>query len=107
VPGLTRTIAGQLHEYLLSKEINSYLVVGETDEPNEEKQYISANGLTSKRIGSFVVIAYPGQLIRIQDSVRGSGGAIRSIAFSEEWPWIDNGDEAFRLAVYLYHFRSA
>lgn len=96
VPGLTRTIAGQLHEYLLSKEINSYLVVGETDEPNEEKQYISANGLTSKRIGSFVVIAYPGQLIRIQDSVRGSGGTIRSIAFSEEWPWIDNGDEAFR-----------
>ena len=96
VPGLTRSIAGQLHDFLVGKGINSYLVISEDEEPSESTRLIRAVGLTSKRIGSFVAIASPGQLVHIQDSIRGSGGTIRSLAFSEEWPWIDNGSEPFR-----------
>lgn len=96
VPGLTERIAREIHEYLNAQGIKSYLVVGNDCPPNEEKRWIRPVGLTSKRIGSFVAVAAPGQLAHIQDSIRGSGGTIRSLAFSEEWPWIDNGSEAFR-----------
>lgn len=96
VPGLTPRIARQLHDYLIENRVNSYLVIGEDDEPSEDTRLIRAIGLTSKRIGSFVAIASPGQLVHIQDSIRGSGGTIRSMAFSEEWPWIDDGSESFR-----------
>ena len=96
VPGLTRNIARQLHKYLLEREVNSYLVIGLDEEPSEANHLLRAVGLTSKRIGSFVSIASPGQLVHIQDSIRGSGGTIRSVAFSEEWPWIDDGSEPFR-----------
>jgi DNA phosphorothioation-dependent restriction protein DptH len=96
VPGLTNSIAKEIHEYLCIKKINSYLVINEDFSPDKEKRWIKPIGLTSKRIGSFIAVAYPGQLAHIHDSIRGSGGAIRSIAFSEEWPWIDNGTEAFR-----------
>ena len=96
VPGLTEKIAREMHEYLHARGINSYFIVGPNYPPNEEKRWIRPVGLTSKRIGSFVAIAAPGQLAHIQDSIRGAGGAIRSLAFSEEWPWIDNGSEAFR-----------
>lgn len=96
VPGLTRKIAREVHEYLREQEINSYLVIGGDEEPSEREHLIRAVGLTSKRIGSFVSIASPGQLVHIQDSIRGSGGTIRSLAFSEEWPWIDSGCEPFR-----------
>jgi hypothetical protein len=96
VPGLTRKIAREVHEYLREQGINSYLVIGGDEEPSESEHLIRAVGLTSKRIGSFVSIASPGQLVHIQDSIRGSGGTVRSLAFSEEWPWIDNGSEPFR-----------
>lgn len=96
VPGLSDNIAQQVHEYLQDNGITSYLVVGNDLTPGEEKFWISPVGLTSKRIGSFVAVACPGQLAQIQDSIRGSGGAIRSVAFSEEWPWIDVGNESFR-----------
>ena len=95
VPGLTNNIGREIHEYLCSRNIDSYLVVGESSPPDEKNRWIRPIGLTSKRIGSFVAIVSPGQLSHIQDSIRGSGGAIRSLAFSEEWPWIDNGSEAF------------
>jgi DNA phosphorothioation-dependent restriction protein DptH len=95
VPGQTQLIAHEIHGYLRDRHLTSYLVVGENLEPNEEKCWLRPNGLTSKRIGSFIMVVSPGQLTHIQDSVRGSGGAIRSLAFSEEWPWIDNGCEAF------------
>lgn len=97
-PGLTQTIARELHEYLLNHGVNTFLVVGSNEEPNEAKRLIRPVGLTSKRIGSFVAVASPGQLVHIQDSIRGSGGAIRSLAFSEEWPWIDSGSEPFRFS---------
>jgi DNA phosphorothioation-dependent restriction protein DptH len=96
VPGLTPNIARQLHAYLLQQSINSFLIVGDDEQPNEADRFIRAVGLTSKRIGSFVAIASPGQLVHVQDSIRGSGGTIRSLAFSEEWPWIDSGSESFR-----------
>lgn len=96
VPGLTQRIAREVHGYLLRQGISSYLVIGDDEQPSETDQLIRAVALTSKRIGSFVAVASPGQLIHIQDSIRGSGGAIRSLAFSEEWPWIDGGSEPFR-----------
>lgn len=99
VPGLTAKIAREIHEYLVSNGITSYLVIGDELDPDEEKSWIRPVGLTSKRIGSFVAVACPGQLSQIQDSIRGSGGTIRAAAFSEEWPWIDGGNEAFRFNV--------
>ncbi len=96
VPGLSNKIAQHVHEYLQSNGITSYLVIGDELTPDKEKFWIRPIGLTSKRIGSFVAIAFPGQLAQIQDSIRGSGGTIRSVTFSEEWPWIDTGSEAFR-----------
>ena len=98
VPGLTGELARQLHEILFEKELTSYLVIGANEEPSEQSGRIRAVGLTSKRIGSFIVIVSPGQLAHIHDSIRGTGGTIRSIVFSEEWPWIDNGNEQFRFA---------
>jgi len=96
VPGLTQRIAREMHGYLLQKGMPSFLIVGSEEVPDERGRLIRAVGLTSKRIGSFVAVACPGQLTNIQDSVRGSGGAIRSISFSEEWPWIDSGNERYR-----------
>lgn len=96
VPGLTREIAHEIHAHLREQGVKSYLVIGPDEEPNESKYFIRAVGLTSRRIGSFVAIASPSQLVHIQDSIRGSGGTIRSPAFSEEWPWIDDGSEPFR-----------
>jgi len=98
IPGLTKKIATQLHEYIkkhIPRGVSCYLVT--EDQPaNQCEGIISAVALTSVRIGSFVAIVDPGQLVHIQDSIRGSGGAIRSMTFSEEWPWIDNGSEAFQ-----------
>ena len=86
VPGLTRKIAKQVHNCLIEKGINSYLIIGSEGNPSESEHMLRAVGLTSKRIGSFVAIANPGQLAHIQDSIRGSGGTIRSLTFPEEWP---------------------
>jgi len=96
VPGLTKKIGKQVHRCLIEKGIKSYLVIGSEEKPNESEHMLRAVGLTSKRIGSFVAIVNPGQLAHIQDSIRGSGGTIRSLTFSEEWPWIDDGSEPFR-----------
>lgn len=96
VPGLTAKIADQIHKDLMDSDINCYLVVGSDRNPDRSSRIIRPVGLTSVRIGSFVAVAHPGQLAHIQDSIRGSGGAIRSITFSEEWPWIDNGSEDFK-----------
>ena len=90
VPGLTATIAEQMHQILREANIVSYLVVGQGQKVSEESRRMRANGLTGKRFGSFVAIASSGQLSEIQDSIRGTGGAIRALAFSEEWPWRSN-----------------
>jgi hypothetical protein len=35
VPGLTRKIAQQVHAFLLDRDINTYLVIGEEEQPSE------------------------------------------------------------------------
>jgi len=95
-PGLTLDIAKDIHAFLIGNEIKSFLVIDDGMIPDEEKSWIKPEALTSVRIGSFVAIACPGQMGKIQDSIRGTGGTIKSPAYSEEWPWIDNGDNYFR-----------
>ena len=95
IPGLTHKISHEIHDYLQENGITSYLVIGNEEEPKETKKWIIAEGLTSVRIGTFVAVACPGQMSEIQDSIRGSGGTIRSDAFSEDWPWNDYGSESF------------
>lgn len=98
VPGLTELISMEVHSYLIEQGITSYLVIGDDLVPDSSKNWISPIGLTSKRQGSFVAVVRPGQLSHIQDSIRGSGGTIRSVAFSEEWPWVDEGSEVFNFS---------
>lgn len=76
VPGLTAAISEELHSALLASGIPSYLVVPRDGaSPDRARHWIYAEGLTSKREGSFVGVSHPGQLSRIQESVLGSGGA--------------------------------
>lgn len=98
VPGLTDQIGEEVHTELCSRGVNSYLVIGRSRSPDQSQRWLLPVSLTTMRIGSFVAVADPGALADIQDSIRGSGGTIRSCAFSEEWPWIDDGPEAFRFA---------
>lgn len=94
VPGLTEDIADALHEDLKAdKDITSYLVDGE--KPDKTEKHISPGGLVSIRYGSYILVTYPGQLAQLPESMRGAGGPIRSEAFSEDWPWNDDGAEAF------------
>ena len=93
VPGLTKSLAQEMHNILLGENINSFLVINEQEKPSESKRWISPVNLTTMRIGSFVAITDIAALSEIRDSIQGTGGVIRSRAFSEEWPWIDNGPE--------------
>ena len=93
VPGLTKSLAQEMHNVLLGETINSFFVINEQEKPSESKRWISPVNLTTMRIGSFVAITDIAALSEIRDSIQGTGGVIRSRAFSEEWPWIDNGPE--------------
>lgn len=95
VPGLTSQIGEELHSELLANGIHSFFVIAKDRTPDEAKRWLLPVSLTTMRIGSFVAVADPGALSDIRDSIRGSGGAIRGAALSEEWPWIENGSEAF------------
>jgi hypothetical protein len=96
LPGLTDNIAKEIHNYLRNEGTTSYLIVGNELKSNEEEGWMKAEGLTSRRIGSFVAVACKGQLSKVQDSIRGTSGVIRSETFSEEWPWEDNQSELLR-----------
>ncbi|WP_157128417.1 ATP-binding protein [Cupriavidus sp. USMAA2-4] len=96
IPALTEHIATALHGRLLTIGMPSYLVVPHSHAPDEVNRWIRAEGLTSKRQGDMVVVVWPGEMSRIQDSVVGAGGAMRNFAFNDEWPWIDKGNEHFR-----------
>lgn len=98
VPGLTPRIGEDLHTQLMVEGVHSFLVISRDRMPDEARRWLLPVSLTTMRIGSFVAIADPGALADIRDSIRGSGGAIRSTAFSEEWPWISDGSEAFHFA---------
>lgn len=96
VPGLTPNISKVLHGALLERGIPSYLIIPRSySAPDPDRKWIYAEGLTSKRDGSFIAVTFPGQLSRLQDSIIGSGGACHQ-AFSDEWPWIDDGLTTFR-----------
>jgi hypothetical protein len=98
VPGLTERIGQEIHAALIENEYSSYLVINDTRETNSAKKWLKPVSLTTMRIGSFIAVTDPGALADIRDSIRGSGGTVRSIAFSEEWPWIDDGNESFRFS---------
>ncbi len=102
-PAPTRTFAVKLHAYTRKFVAGSpglslpcYLVVPTGKNASRDEGHVHPAGLTSLRIGSFIAVLEPGQLSRLQDSVRGTGGAQRGLAIPEEWPWVDDGLEAFR-----------
>lgn len=96
VPGLTPLIAEELHSALCAAALPSFLVVPPTVEPSKASRKLRPEGLTSLRHGDMIIIAWPGEISRIQDSIIGAGGTVRAFSFSDEWPWIDDGNEYFR-----------
>lgn len=99
IPGLTREIAIQLHSYLrenIPSGIAVYLVIEEDGESNGPNGLINAVSMTSVRIGSFIAVVSPGELTHLPDSIGGTGGTVRSLTFTEDWPWREEGSEAFR-----------
>ncbi len=95
-PAPTSALGEAVHRELLGAKLRSYLVVASGQPVGPDLHRLHPAGLTSHRVGSFVAIALPGQLSLLQDSIVGSGGALRSLAFPEEWPWIDDGSPQFR-----------
>jgi hypothetical protein len=96
LPALTERIAVNLQEALVSDGLPSYLVVPRSQSTDPHKRWIRAEGVTSVRQGDMIVVVWPGEMSRIQDSVIGAGGAMRNFAFSDEWPWIETSNEYFR-----------
>lgn len=95
VPGLTPSIAEALHSALCAAGLPSFLVVPTSMEPSRGSRKLRPEGLTSLRHGDMIIIAWPGEISRIQDSIIGAGGTVRTFTFSDEWPWIDDGNEYF------------
>ena len=108
-PGLTETLAVELHEELRHRldadpdrsafGIRVYLALDypESDfEPDESKGWLHYEAVTSVRQGSFVTVCMPKVLPKLHDSIRGTGSPIRGLTFADEWPWKDVGMEAFR-----------
>ena len=98
IPGLTNRIADNLHQLLISEGYPSFLVIPAFSEikPSEVDRRVIAAGLTSLRQGSMIIVTYPGEIPNLQDSLIGAGGAIRSFAYSDEWPWVPTTNNAFR-----------
>jgi len=96
IPGLTPSLSINLHELLKSEDLPSVLVVPRSTPPSREHGLIHAEGLTSIRQGDMLIVTCPGELSKLQDGISGAGGAIRNFAVSDEWPWIDDGNEYFR-----------
>lgn len=96
IPGLTTRVGAEVHELLRAANLNSYLAISGERTPDESRRWLDPVSLTNIRIGSFVAITDPGAMAEVRDSIRGTGGAIRSVGFSEEWPWIDDGSESFQ-----------
>lgn len=101
IPGLEASMAKEVHVALLGRGLPSYFVVQDGDETSEEKKVISLNGVTSKRIGSMILLVSPGLTAYIPDSVKGSGGAMRSFAFQDSWPWGADGNESFSFSRFI------
>ena len=112
VPGLTDSIASDIHKYLqqerekmLQEEQDNeqdktvkvplcYLL--REKDPVEEDQIITAAGLVSIRTSSsFVIVASPDQFSNIPESIIGSGGVIRVPVYPENAPWAINKSDIF------------
>ena len=94
LPGLTDSIAQDVHRTLTANDLRSFLIIRDDDvlDPSKEQRRMLAAGLTSVREGEMLIVAFPGQISRIQDSIIGYGGTVRGQAFSDEWPWILDGE---------------
>ena len=108
-PGLTESLALELHEELRCRlaggvegspyGIPVYLALdypGSRFNPDKSKGWLNYEAVTSVRQGSFVTVCMPKVLPKLHDSIRGTGSPIRGLTFADEWPWKDNGVEAFR-----------
>ena len=108
-PGLTEALAVKLQQELRRRltegadgkasGIPVYLALdspGSRLDPDRSKCWLHYEALTSVRQGSFVTVCMPKVLPKLHDSIRGTGGPIRGLTFSDEWPWKDVGVEAFR-----------
>ena len=110
-PGLTESLAVELHQELRHRlthnvtgsgsAIPVYLALdspGSRLDPDKAKGWLHYEAVTSVRQGSFVTVCMPKVLPRLHDSIRGTGSPIRGLTFGDEWPWRDDGMEAFRFA---------
>ena len=91
IPAPTENIGHKLQvclQEMLPDNIPVYLIVPNTDLPNKSKKWLFAEGITSYRKGNFVVIVQPGCLSRIEESMKSA----TIIGFSDEWPWILQGE---------------
>ena len=110
-PGLTDSLAVELHKELRyritdnvagsASGIPVYLALdspGSRFDPDKSKGWLHYEAVTSVRQGSFVTVCMPRVLPKLHDSIRGTGSPIRGLTFGDEWPWRDDGMEAFRFA---------
>ena len=110
-PGLTESLAIELHEELRRRlaagadgsasGIPVYLALdypGSRFGPDKSKGWLHYEAVTSVRQGSFVTVCMPKVLPKLHDSIRGTGSPIRGLTFADEWPWKDDGVEAFRFS---------
>lgn len=104
-PGLTESLAVQMHEELqrqlsaAATSIPVYLALDYPEsplDPDESKGWLHYEAVTSVRQGSFVTVCMPKVLAKLHDSIRGTGSPIRGLTFVDEWPWKDVGVETFR-----------
>ena len=108
-PGLTESIAIELHEALQRRLVRGtsesaagipvYLALDQPDsrfEPDKSKGWLHYEAVTSVRQGSFVTVCMPKVLPKLHDSIHGTGSPIRGLTFADEWPWQDVGVETFR-----------
>lgn len=89
-PAPTVALGIALHKALTDRGLPSFLVSSGrpgAPQPSEQDRVLRAEAVTSVRDGSFVVVVEPGELSKLQDSIQGSGGGIRSLAIPDEWPW--------------------
>ena len=110
-PGLTESLAVELHEELrrrlfrradgIASDIPIYLALDYPEsslDPDKVKGWLHYEAVTSVRHGSFVAVCMPKVFPKLHDSIRGTGSPIRGLTFTDEWPWKDDGMEAFRFS---------
>ena len=104
VPSLTKNIARELQDLLISKGIESvYLIVNKRRE-GENCNVLLYNEAVNKRIGSFVYLCEPGTLPLLQGSINSSGAPIKDIVFGEGWPKEKNSMDFLEWSKFIDHF---